>query len=170
MNYFKKSYKTDVLYWRVFSNFSFRFSTVDIVDNSVDKSVFQHFSFFFFVDNCKELYTDTLFFFVFCKFMYISLSIMHNFQPFLIEKSVFNRFLKVFFIVRHFTWNFRPFSRTPLLFPEQKAEYSCKNRKITHIKNQVTDFLHWKFRKTNIICHRTFFHSVYKVTKSSSKK
>lgn len=57
-----------------------------------------------------------------------------------------------------------------LLFPKQKAEYSCKNRKITHIKNQITDFLHWKFRKTNIICHRTFFHSVYKVTKSSSKK
>ena len=76
---------------------------VDIVDNSVDKSVFQHFSVFFFVDNCKELYTDTLFFFAFCKFMYISLSIMHNFQPFLIEKSVFNRFLKVFFIIRHFT-------------------------------------------------------------------
>ena len=73
------------------------------VDNSVDKSVFQHFSVFFFVDNCKELYTDTLFFFAFCKFMYISLSIMHNFQPFLIEKSVFNRFLKVFFIIRHFT-------------------------------------------------------------------
>ena len=121
MNYFKKSYKTDVLYWRVFSNFSFRFSTVDIVDNSVDKSVFQHFSVFFFVDNCKGLYTDTLFFFVFCKFMYISLSIMHNFQLFLIGKSVFNRFLKVFFIIRHFAWSFRLFSRNLLTFSETKG-------------------------------------------------
>ena len=170
MNYFKKSHKTDVLYWRVFSNFSFRFSTVDIVDNSVDKSVFQHFSVFFFVDNCKELYTDTLFFFTLCKFMYISLSIMHNFQPFLIE----NPFLTIFWkysLLSDILPKVLDFSvEILLLFPKQKAEYSCKNRKITHIKNQVTDFLHWKFRKTNIICHRTFFHSVYKITKSSSKK
>ena len=121
MNYLKKSHKTDVLYWRAFSIFFFRFSTVDIVDNSVDKSVFQHFSVFFFVDNCKELYTDTLFSFIFCKFMYISLSIMHNFQPFLIGKSVFNCFLKVFFIIRHFAWSFILFSRNPLTFFETKG-------------------------------------------------
>ena len=113
MYYFKKTNKTDVLYWRYSSILFLSLSTVDIVDNLVDKSVYRHFSMFSPVDNCSILSTCFFCAFTFCKFMYILLFILHNYRLKILFLYDIHCFLKIFLFIRYFLFILLVFKHIP---------------------------------------------------------
>ena len=75
---------------------------MDNVDNLVDKSIYRHFSIFLSVDNYYILSTFLFLIFIFCKFMYIILFILHNFHLKILFSSVFHYFLKTLLLFDKF--------------------------------------------------------------------